>query len=169
MFDEKNAIIRTQLNEQCVDYILPHDIEFVVAFTDALEKLGYIHNGLERGYCWGKKMIIFRKAGVKAKTVYARIYIRDNHICLRMFFNKVTKHAAYIEGCPDFIKNVFVGEYANCKHCTEDCNHRKCYEIDGQTYEKCDGCTFEFYEPTVERLPDYLGLFCEFFPPKKQS
>lgn len=28
---------------------------------------------------------------------------------------------------------------------------------------------FEFYEPTMERLSDYLGLFCELFPPKKQS
>ncbi len=161
-------MILTQLEEKCADFIRAEDKEFVVAVTQALKELGYTHNGLEKGYMWGKYMMIFRKAGVKSKKVYARMYIQENHIVLRMYFSNVTKHAAYIEGCPDFIKNVFVGEYANCGHCSgEDCVHRKRYEISGVKYEKCDGYTFEFHDTTMENLPDYLGLFCEFFPPKK--
>ena len=93
------------------------------------------------GYCWGKYMLIFRKANIKSKNVVARIYIRDDSIVLRLFLNKVTKHAPYISAAPDHIKNVFIGEYGNCKHCKGDnCKFRKDYQIDGAVIEKCNGC-----------------------------
>lgn len=162
-------MIRTQLEEKCTDYLRPEDKEFVISITQGFEELGYIHNGLEKGYMWGKYMIIFRKAGVKSKKVYARIYIQEKHIVLRMYFSNVLKHANYILSCPNFIQNAFLGESGSCSHCSgEDCKHRKKYEIGGVKYEKCDGYTFEFHDTTIDKVPDYLGLFCEFFMSKKQ-
>lgn len=115
-------------------------------------------------------MIIFRKAGVKSKKVYARIYIQENHIVLRMYFSNVAKHASYIPACPDFIQHTFSSEYGNCSHCSgEDCKHRKKYEIGGVKYEKCDGFTFEFHDTTMDKVPDYLRLFCEFFSSEKHG
>lgn len=87
-----------------------------------------------------------------------------------MFFSNVTKHAAYISTSPDFIKNVFTGDYGTCKHCKGDnCKFRKDYEIDGVKFEKCNGTTFEFYDPHIENIPEYLALFQEFYPAKKQK
>jgi hypothetical protein len=119
--------------------------------------------GVGDGFCWGRYMIIYRKANTKSKTVYARIYIRESGIVLRLFFNGVTKHSDYIENSPDYIKNVFTGSYGDCKHCKgESCKFRKTYEIGGIKIEKCNGCTFEFYEPTTEKLPAYIDLFKTF-------
>lgn len=161
-------MIDTQLEEKCSDYLRSDDKEFVIAITEGFRLLGYSHNGLEKGYMWGKYMIIFRKAGVKSKKVYARLYIKENHTVLRMYFNNITKHADYITSCPLYIQHVFCGEYGNCSHCSgEDCKHRKEYEISGIKYEKCDGYTFEFHDTTVDKVADYLNLFCEFYPNKK--
>lgn len=162
-------MIRAQLEEKCADYLRPEDKEFVITISQGLKELGYTHNGLEKGYMWGKYMIIFRKAGVKSPKVYARIYIQENHIVLRMYFSNVTRHSDYIMACPDYIKRTFIGDYGNCNHCSgEDCKHRKKYEIGGVKYEKCDGYTFEFHDTTIDKASDYLALFCEFFPLKKQ-
>lgn len=161
-------MIRTQLNEKCADYLRPEDKEFVIAATQGFEQLGYTHNGLEKGYMWGKYMMIFRKAGVKSKKVYARIYIQENHIVLRLYFNNISKRADYILHCPDFIQKVFLGEYGNCSRCSgEECKHRKKYEVGGVKYEKCDGYTFEFHDTTIDKVPDYMRLFCELNASKK--
>lgn len=96
--------------------------------------------------------------------------MRDGSICLRLFLNDVTKHGEYIDKAPGFINTVFTGEYGACKHCRGDnCKFRKDYEIGGVRYEKCNGLTFEFHEPTVEKLPEYIKLFAEFFPQKKKA
>lgn len=161
-------MIRTQLEEKCADFLRPEDKEFVIAAAQGFEKMGYIHNGLEKGYMWGKYMMIFRKADVKSKKVYARMYIQENHIVLRMYFNNISKHANYILGCPDFIQKVFLGEYGNCSRCSgKECKHRKKYEVGGVKYEKCDGYTFEFHDTTIDKVHDYMGLFCEFYASKK--
>jgi len=44
---------------------------------------------------------------------------------------------------------------------------RKTYTIDGKQMEKCSGVVFEFYNPTMEKLGDYMGLLAEFYPAKK--
>lgn len=161
-------MIEQQLNAQTFDFINEADRGFIVAFTKALEDLGYTYGGsIGSGFCWGRYMLIFRKANVKSQNVVARIYIREDSILLRLFLNGVTKHAPYISAAPDHIKAAFTGEYGTCKHCRGDqCRFRKDYEIDGVAFEKCNGTTFEFPFPTVERLPDYLGLFREFYPAK---
>lgn len=84
-------MIRTQLEEKCTDYLRPEDKEFVISITQGFEELGYIHNGLEKGYMWGKYMIIFRKAGVKSKKCTQEFtYRRNISFCgciLAMFSN----------------------------------------------------------------------------------
>lgn len=161
-------MIEKQLAEEQFNFIQEKDKQFIIAFTKALEKMGYTYGGeIGSGYCWGKYMLIFRKANIKSKNVVARIYIRDDSIVLRLFLNKVTKHAPYISAAPDHIKNVFIGEYGNCKHCKGDnCKFRKDYEIGGAVIEKCNGTTFEFPKPTVAYLSDYISLFQEFYPPR---
>lgn len=130
-------------------------------FTKELENIGYTHGDvISDGYCWGKYMLIFKKANVKSKNVFAGIYIREDSIVLRLFFNNVTKHASYISQAPDMIKRVFVNDYGRCKHCKD-------YEIDGIKFEKCNGTTFEFYNPLIENIPAYISIFKEFYPTKK--
>lgn len=118
-------------------------------------------------------MLIYRKTGVKSKNVYARIYIRDTSIALRLFLNDIDKHRQYIECAPPHIKEVFVGPIADCQHDRVDpdggCKFRKTYTIDGRLIEKCNGETFEFREPSQYRTGDYIDLFTEFFPPKKKA
>lgn len=161
-------MIEKQIEEEQFNFIQEKDKQFIILFTKALEKMGYTYGGeIGSGYCWGKYMLIFRKANIKSKNVVARIYIRDDSIVLRLFLNKVTKHASYISAAPDHIKNVFTGEYGNCKHCKGDnCKFRKDYQIDGAVIEKCNGTTFEFPKPTVAFLSDYISLFQEFYPPR---
>ena len=35
--------------------------------------------------------------------------------------------------------------------------------------EKCNGLTFTIENPSIRHLPDYLALFCEFFPIQKRK
>jgi len=166
--EEDALMLENLLKEERFDFIKLADKRFILEFTKELEDLGYIHDDIGSGFCWGRYMIIYRKVGVKSKNVYARVYIRDDSVCLRLFFNNITKHSEYIENTPDFIKNVFIGDYGKCKHCKGDnCKFRKDYEIDGQKIEKCNGFTFEFYNPSMEKLPEYINLFKEFNQPKE--
>ena len=113
-------------------------------------------------------MIIYSKLEVKSKQVAARIYIREKSIVLRLFLNKLDKHREYIEKAPSHIKDIFTGEHAACTHCHNDkagvCKFRKTYTLDNKYYEKCNGITFEFPEPDLEKLPGYIGLLKEFYP-----
>ena len=49
------------------------------------------------------------------------------------------------------------------------CRFRKTYTIEDRLIEKCNGITFEFPNPYIQKLPDYMGLFREFYPNKKRS
>lgn len=87
-----------------------------------------------------------------------------------MFLNNVTKHGDFIRQAPDAIKTVFIGEQANCGHCSgENCRFQKKYVIDGVEFVKCNGSTFQFRNPTLEQLPDYIRLFDEFYPTKNNG
>ncbi len=159
-------MIEQLLSEERFDFITPENKRFIYAFTNALSDMGYTFgDAIGSGFCWGKYMLIFTKANVKAKKVVARIYIREKDLVLRLFFSDVTKHAKYISYAPDFIKEVFTGPYAACKHCKgEQCKFQKTYDIEGVHYKKCNGRTFEFILPDINRLDDYIGLFKEFYP-----
>ncbi len=118
-------------------------------------------------------MIVYSKTGVKSKQVAARIYIRENSIVLRLFLNKIDKHREFIENSIDFIKAPFVGYYGNCHHCHNDkggtCRFRKTYTIDDICIEKCNGVTYEFPYPDLEKLPAYMDLLNEFYPKRKSK
>ena len=45
---------------------------------------------------------------------------------------------------------------------------KKSYAIDGNLFEKCSGVVFEFHQPDMAKLPDYIGLLREFYANKKQ-
>ena len=157
------------LSERRFDISSKQDKTLIIVFTARIGELGYDFGGsIGGGYVWGKYMIIYTKTGVKSKKVVARIYIRDNGIVLRLFFDKIDKHSAYIQNAPEQIRGVFVGDHGNCS-CNpkkENCRMRKTYTIDGKPIEKCSGVVFEFWDPTMEKLPDYMSLLIEFYPMK---
>lgn len=166
--------MKTLLEEERFNFISPENKTFILAFDKEVSKLGYGFGGsIDSGFCWGKYMIIYSKIGVKSKQVAARIYIRENSIVLRLFLNKIDKHREYIENAQDFIKEVFTGEHGRCKHCHNDkggiCKFRKAYTLDDKYIEKCNGITFEFWEPDLEKLPAYMGLLREFYPGRKTT
>ncbi len=164
-------MIEQQLKQAEFDFISEQDKQFIIAFTDEMEKRGYTYdNTIGKGHCWGRYMMIYRKANLKTQKVVARIYIKDQGIVLRLFFNNVTKHGDFIRQAPDAIKTVFMGEQANYAHCSgEDCRFQKKYVIDGVEFVKCNGSTFQFRNPTLEQLPDYIRLFDEFYPTKNNG
>jgi hypothetical protein len=162
------------LNEERFDFISSDNKSFILAFDNEMNQLGYDFGGkIGSGYCWGKYMLIYRKSAVKSERVYARIYIRDESIVLRLFLNDIDKHRALIENAPPHIKDPFINDHGRCQHDKNEkdgsCRFRKSYTIDGQFIEKCNGITFEFHQPNLEKLPDYLALFTEFYPKKKMS
>lgn len=158
------------LSEERFNIISDSNKAFITAFNTKIKNLGYDFGGsIGNGYCWGKYMIIYAKTGVKSKNVIARIFIRENGIVLRLFFNNVDKHSAYIENSTAHIKDVFTGNHGNCS-CSpkkENCRMRKNYTVDNKTIEKCSGVVFEFWSPTEEKLPDYIDLLKEFYPLSK--
>jgi hypothetical protein len=160
------------LQEEQFSFISSDDKAFILAFDDEMARLGYdFGNKIGSGFCWGKYMMIYTKSGVKSKNVCVRIYIRETSIVLRLFFNGIDKHREYIEKAPAHIKEVFVGPYGDCKRCHNDkggtCQFRKTYTLDGRVIEKCNGSTFEFHDPSLEKLEDYIALFREFYPCRK--
>lgn len=161
--------------ESRFDFISAPDKQFISAFDDEMTRLGYDFGGkIGSGYCWGRYMLIYTKTGVKSKAVYARIYIRDTGIALRLFLNGIDKHRAFIEQAPAYIKEVFTGKIADCRYDRADdekgnCKFRKSYTLDGRLIEKCNGETFEFRDPASHPLSDYMALFSEFYPQKRKT
>lgn len=164
------------IQEPRFDYVSENDKAFITAFDAALLECGWglEYNGHFLGYCWGRNMLIYCKLGVKAKKVAARIYLRDDSIVLRLFLSGMDKHRAFLESAPEHIKSVFLpGGGGDCHHCPDgghrvngNCNFRKGYTINEQPVEKCNGAVYEYYQPTTQKLPDYLALLDEFYPIK---
>lgn len=163
-------MIKEQMAEDRFRFMSAPDKAFVVQMTEALASLGFTYGDvIGDGICWSKYMLIFRKTGVRSKKVVARIYIREKSVAWRLFCSDVTKHADCIAAAPEHIRTVFMGESGNCKHCRGDvCRFQKCYEIEGRRIEKCNGEVFTFSDVSVEKIPDYIGLFKEFYVPKRR-
>ena len=164
-------MIKEQMTENRFDFMRAWDKAFVVQMTEALACLGFTYGDvIGDGICWGKYMLIFRKAGVSSKKVVARIYIREKSVAFRLYLNDITKHADYIVSAPEHIRSAFIGESGNCKHCRgEVCRFQKCYTLAGVRIEKCNGEVFTFTDASAERIPDYISLFKEFYVPKRRS
>jgi hypothetical protein len=161
------------LQEERFNFVSPQNKTFILAFDQEMARLGYDFGAkIGSGYCWGRYMLIYRKSGVKSEKVYARIYLRDADIVLRLFLNEIDEHRAYIEAAPQHIRDVFCGPTGDCQHCKNEkqgwCKFRKTYTLDGRFIEKCNGVTFEFLEPSVDRLTDYVSLFSEFYARKRK-
>ncbi|OGO91329.1 MAG: hypothetical protein A2Y17_04990 [Clostridiales bacterium GWF2_38_85] len=163
------------ISKERFDIINASNKAFILAFDTEMRGLGYDFGGdIGKGYCWGPYMIIYSKVGVKATQVAARIYIRENNIVLRLYFSNIDKHRAYIENAPSHIRDVFTGDHGNCNHCENghrkdgNCKFRKTYMIDDRNYEKCNGVVFEFWQPNMEKLPDYVDLLKEFYAVKRR-
>ncbi len=163
------------LTQPVYDLISPEDKQFIVAFDDAIRQVGYDSGrSIGSGYCWGRYMIVYAKAGVKDKKVAARIYIRESGaLVLRLFFNRIDEHREYIENAPEFIRLPFVDDHGVCHHCPtkkdDECAFRKTYTIGDRLIEKCSGVTFEFHQPTSGRLDAYIDLLREFYPTRKRG
>jgi hypothetical protein len=160
------------LQDERFNFISGDDKAFMLAFNNEMAGLGYdFGSKIVSGFCWGKYMVIFTKSGAKSNKVYARIYIRDSSIVLRLFFTDIDAHREFIENAPSYIKEVFTGEHGACNHCKNEkagnCKFRKTYTLSGRFIEKCNGITFEFHEPGVQKISDYMALFTEFYPQKK--
>lgn len=162
-------MIEKLLEDEKYGFMPDADKAFVAGCTRALEKMGYTCGGeIVDGICWGKYMLIFRKASLKKGKVAARIYIRDGSVTFRLFASDVTKHASFIASAPDYIREVFTGDFAACRHCNgEECRFQKRYEIGGVEYIKCNGQTFEFANADLSKLDGYMALFREFYPEKR--
>lgn len=150
-------------------YVSGSDKEFICAFDEQMRDLGYTNGDhIGRGYCWGRHMIIYSKAGVKTKKVVARIYLRDNSTVLRLFLSGIDKHRDYIERAPRHIRDVFTSDQGLCHNCPQKpegkCQFRKSYTLDNRRYDKCSGIVFEFEQPQRNLIEDYLGLLLEFYP-----
>ena len=161
------------LNEERFDFIADCDKAFILAFDAEMMKLGYDFGGkIGDGYCWGNYMVIYTKTGVKSRKSYARIYLKDGSIVLRLFFSKIDKHRDFIKEAPTHIKQVFVGDFGICNRCDNEkeglCKFRKVYSIDDRPIEKCNGKTFWFHNPRIDNMADYVDLFSEFYPGKRR-
>lgn len=162
------------LKDEAYDFVSPGDKEFIVAFDTEMNRLGYTcSQTIGDGYCWGRKMIIYTKAGVKSKKSYARIYLRGNDLILRMYFSNVDKQRQAIEQAPGYIQQAFTGDYGACRHChnmKEDgsCSHRKSYTLHDKQYEFCDGFAFWFFSPNLEGIQEYIKQFLAFYPEKRR-
>lgn len=161
------------LMEERFDFLSRQDKAFIIAFNGEMTRLGYsFGDKIGGGFCWGKYMMIYTKAGVKSKKVFARIYMRDAGIVLRLFLNEIDQHRSYLEQAPSAIQEVFVGDAGNCQHCHNEkggvCKFRKSYTLNHRLIEKCNGITFEFHNPSVNQLRDYMALFAEFYPNKNK-
>ena len=93
------------LKDEAYSFVSSEDKEFIVAFDAEMNRLGYTCNQtIGDGYCWGRNMIIYTKAGVKSKKSYARIYMRDNDIILRMYFSNVDKQRQCLQAPRSLVK-----------------------------------------------------------------
>lgn len=167
--------MKSLLTDAAYSFISSGDKEFMIAFDDEMNRLGYTCNKtIGEGYCWGKKMIVYTKSGVKSKKSYARVYLREDTLVLQLYFSNVDKQRQAIEKAPGYIQEAFTGDYGRCSHCHNSkengsCSHRKSYTIHNMPYELCDGYAFWFFAPTTARLPEYSKLFLAFYPPAKRK
>ena len=172
------------LKDKKFNFVSKENKEFIFEFTKQMNLFGYDFNGkIENGFCWGNFMIVYSQTGVVNKKVIARIYIRDNGniiwggknynfyngIVLRLYFNNVNKHREYIENAPSFIKEPFINNNGICNNCKEECKSVKKYLINGTKIEKCAGIVFEFYDPKIENVIDYMNILKEFYSKKPKN
>lgn len=132
---------------------------FLLDFDAAMNDSGYSYGGAPTsGFCWGISQFAYSRAPEKKKDYVCRLYQRGNGLVVRLYLQNVNAYSGYIESAGDHIRDAFVNDFGKCGYCKERCRHRKSYAIDGKEYDKCDGMTFEFYDPEPAFVPRYLDL-----------
>ena len=157
------------LAERRFNLISAPEKEFIIAFDKAIKIFGYdFGDAIISGNVWSPMVIIYGKTDTKSRPCAARIYIKETGILFRMFLRKVDAHRKYIENAPSHIKESFMKKTRLCTFCWDKCPSRPAaYTIDGNKIQQCQHGAFYFDNPSVEKLPDYVNLFAEFYPVKK--
>jgi hypothetical protein len=159
------------LAERRCNIISDENKEFIIAFDTAITEFGYDFGGVIRaGHSWDSQlMIVYGKTNTKSRPCPARIHIKDNDILFQIYFTNIDAHRQYIEAAPAYIKEVFTG-YGDkgCTSCRNKCGPKE-FTIDGHFKSVCRDAPFWFDKPSIERLPDYMGLFAEFYRAKTKS
>jgi len=155
------------LAERRFNIVSEPDKEFIIAFDKAVNGLGYdFGDAIHAAHSWGACMtIIYGKTGTKSRPCPARIHIRENDVLFQMYFTKIDDHRQYIEAAPAYIKEVFTSNKEGCKACRSKCGPKE-FTIDGQFKSICCDTPFWFDKPSVDKLPDYMGIFAEFYSKK---
>jgi len=160
------------LTERRFNTVSEQDKDFIMAFDKEINELGYDFGGaIHAGHSWGsQQMIIYGKTGTKSRQCAVRIWIKNEGILFQIYFTKIDAHRQYIETAPTYIKEVFTGYNNNniCKSCRGKCGPKE-YTIDGHFYSICRDAPFWFDKPSIEKLPDYMGLLNEFYPKSKRK
>jgi hypothetical protein len=81
----------------------------------------------------------------------------ESGLLLRLKLNNINSYIDYIESLPAEVKESF--QNVRCGHCTETCNRRICYELDGERKESCSCFSFLFRNTSNTYLPYYKELF----------
>ena len=160
------------LTERRFSSVSKEDKAFIIAFDKEVHELGYdFGNAIHAGHSWGSnQMIIYGKTGTKSRSCPARIWIKDDGILFQIYFTGIDAHRGYIEAAPRYIKEVFTGynENRSCRACRSKCGPKE-YTIDGRFMSICRDAPFWFTNPSLEKLPDYMGLLYEFYPKSKRK
>jgi len=177
--------MKNLMEEEKFNIVSDENKTFLIAFDEEMAKLGYGICEVADAYHWAKNwinakyMINYTRTGIKKKKLIAHIFIKEDGIFLRLFALKegansnhtremarsvIEPHREYIESAPAHIKELFTKD-TDCDHTHENengfCWRLDTYTVDGKIYEKCMGHGFDFWNPTMEKLPDYIGLLSE--------
>ncbi len=183
------------LLEERFHFISEVNKEFLLSFDEEMEKLGYGIYEVKDAYPWAmnwigaKYMINYKVKRLKTRKLVAHVFIKEDGIFLRLFALKnnvrtintrekarsvIAPHRAYIESAPPHIKKLFTVEVPACHHCNDDNGNGYCYRldtytVDGNVYERCIGKGFDIWDPTMEKLPDYIEMLSELNSKKKSD
>ena len=164
------------MSDKNFSYIGENDKTFLISFDKKMCDLGYERTEIGDFARWGNYTVAYVKPKVKAKTYISKIFFDGKSISLRLYFRNIDKHTKYIENASNNIKEAFINDEGKCGHCSVggcvkldgSCSHRKTYNIDGITYEKCGGKVFYFHNFDMESLRDYISLITKFYPVKNE-
>lgn len=159
-----------------------------------MEKLGYGIYEVKDAYPWAmnwigaKYMTNYKVKRLETRKLVAHVFIKEDGIFLRLFALKnnvrtineregAFGHCAsprLYRKCPPHIKKLFTVEVPACHHCNDDNGNGYCYRlgtytVDGNVYERCIGKGFDIWDPTMEKLPDYIEMLSELNSKKKSD
>jgi len=168
------------------------DKTLLIALDEEMAKLGYgIYESID-AWEWSKNwfkaryQINYTITKMKKRKYMAHVFIKDDGsvILLRLLTEKIganshntrqescsfiDPHREYIENAPAHVKELFTKK-SDCNHTHENengfCWRLDTYTINNVVYEKCVGKGFDFWNPTMEKLPDYMDLLSELKPKK---